>query len=135
MSRVGTVCRHPERKGIDRLLLRLPYRSVAQQFGLSESATYRHHKDHLPLRLLSAAAEEEQVSAPQVLSDLRGLQVIGATILRRAMQGGDLALALRAIAELRGLLATTLRAVETSELEQRLTALETNIQEQQRRLA
>jgi hypothetical protein len=114
---------------IDRLLLRQSYRSVAGQFGISESACYRHGKDHLPLRLLSAAADDEQATAATVLNDLRGLKAVGNVILKRAMGSGDLVVALRAVGELRNLLSTTLKAVETHDLETRLAVLEASLQQ------
>ncbi len=132
MGRTCTVCRHPDRKSIDKSLLRVAYRTVAAQFGLSPSSVHRHGKEHLPLRLLAAAGEDERVSAAAVLADLQGLKVVANTILKRALQMGDLVVALRAVAELRGLLAVSLRGVETAELETRLSAVETALQ--QRRL-
>jgi hypothetical protein len=48
MPRKCTVCDHPERHSIDETLVTgAPYRSVAKQFVLSESAVYRHKVDHL----------------------------------------------------------------------------------------
>jgi hypothetical protein len=79
--------------------------------------------------LLSAAADAEEASAQQVLTDLQGLKTIAVTILKRAMSSGDLPLALKAVGEVRSLLGTTLRAVETTEMESRLTALESTLQQ------
>jgi hypothetical protein len=82
--------------------------------------------------MLAAAADDEQATAAAVLADLQGLKTVGNVILKRALLAGDLTLGLRAIAELRGLLSTTLRAVESTEMESRLTALESTLQQRKR---
>ncbi len=61
MGRACTICLHPDAKQIDLALLGSGYRSVAQQFGLSESALWRHRKNHLPDILAHGAA----LTAPQ----------------------------------------------------------------------
>jgi hypothetical protein len=60
MPRRCTVCDHPQRHGIDEVLINgTPYRSVAKRFSLSESGAYRHKTEHLPAHLLKARGVEE----------------------------------------------------------------------------
>src|SRR5215212_9228542 len=60
MPRRCTVCDHPQRHGIDEVLVTgAAYRSVAKRFELSESSVYRHKTEHLPARLLKAREVEE----------------------------------------------------------------------------
>jgi methylthioribose-1-phosphate isomerase len=127
-----TVCAHDERAAIDRALVRgAPFREVAAQYKLTKSAVERHHKQHVPQLLRDAAeseaAEEERLTAAALLKDLRELQRTARRLGIKAEKGGDLQTALRAVAELRGLLAVGLRGVETAELEERLDALEATL--------
>jgi len=97
------VCDHPERHGIDETLVTgAPYRSVAKQFGLSESAVYRHKTEHLPAHLLKAREVEEAARADDLLDQVRHLQAHALDILERAEKAGDLRTALAAISQARG---------------------------------
>src|ERR671910_2133975 len=103
MPRRCTVCDHPQRHGIDETLVTgAPYRSVAKQFSLSESAVYRHKVDHLPARLLKAKEAEEVAQADDLLEQVRHLQTHALDILERAEKAGDLRTALAAISQARG---------------------------------
>ena len=103
MPRRCTVCDHPERHRIDEALVSgTPYRSVAKQFELSESAVYRHKTDHLPAHLLKAREIEEVARADDLLDQVRTLQIHALDILERAEKSGDLRTALSAISQARG---------------------------------
>ena len=103
MPRRCTVCDHPERHSIDETLVTgAPYRSVAKQFGISESAVYRHKTDHLPSHLLRAREVEEAARADDLLDQVRHLQGRALDILERAERAGDLRIALAAISQARG---------------------------------
>ncbi len=103
MPRRCTVCDHPERHGIDETLVTgAPYRSVAKQFSLSESAVYRHKTEHLPAQLLKAREVEEVALADDLLDQVRHLQGHALDILERAENAGDLRTALSAISQARG---------------------------------
>jgi hypothetical protein len=98
-----TVCDHPEKHGIDEVLISgAPYRSVAKQFELSESAVYRHKTEHLPAHLLRARGAEEVAQADDLLDQVRNLQAHALDILERAEKAGDLRAALAAISQARG---------------------------------
>ena len=103
MPRRCTVCDHPERHGIDEVLVSgAPYRSVAKRFMLSESAVYRHKVEHLPAHLLKAKEAEEAARADDLLDQVRDLQTHALDILERAEETGDLRTALAAISQARG---------------------------------
>ncbi len=103
MPRRCTVCDHLERHGIDEALVTgAPYRSVAKQYGLSESAVYRHKSEHLPAHLLKAREVEEVAQADDLLDQVRHLQSHALDILERAEKTGDLRTALAAISQARG---------------------------------
>jgi hypothetical protein len=95
MPRRCTVCDHPERHGIDEVLVSgVPYRSVAKRFELSESSVYRHKTEHLPAHLLKAREVEEVTRADDLLDQVRNLQTHALDILERAEKAGDLRTAL-----------------------------------------
>ena len=97
------MCDHPERHGIDEVLVTgAPYRSVAKRFDLSESAVYRHKTEHLPVHLLKAKEVEEVARADDLLEQVRHLQTHALDILERAEKAGDLRTALAAITQARG---------------------------------
>jgi len=103
MPRRCTVCDHPERHCIDETLVSgAPYRGIAKQFGISESAVYRHKTEHLPANLLKAKEAEEVAQADDLLDQVRHLQAHALDILDRAKNGGDLRTALAAISQARG---------------------------------
>jgi predicted transcriptional regulator len=103
MPRVCTVCRHDERREIDRQLVSraFSYRDIARQFGVSKDAVSRHVKEHLP-ELLTRAHEAEQLAeADKLLTDIRKIQVQTLLMLQGAEKSGDLRTALAAVREAR----------------------------------
>jgi hypothetical protein len=61
MTRVCTICRHPQRKAIDAALAALtPYRDIAERYGLS-SSTLQRHKQHTA----SAATTEKALTVTE----------------------------------------------------------------------
>jgi hypothetical protein len=103
MPRRCTVCDHSEKHSIDEALVsNTPYRSVAKQFGVSESAVYRHKTEHLPAHLLKAREVEMTARADDLLEQVRHLQTHALDILNRAEKSGDLRTALAAISQARG---------------------------------
>jgi hypothetical protein len=48
MPRICTICTHPERGAIDKVLVAAePLRNIAEHFGTSTTALHRHKEDHL----------------------------------------------------------------------------------------
>ncbi len=72
MPRRCSVCQHPERHVVDvSLVQRDSYRTIADSFGLSESALKRHVKDHLPELLVKSSAAVEASDADALVAELR----------------------------------------------------------------
>lgn len=81
---------------------RAPYRSIAQQHGVSPDAVLRHKAEHLP-RLLKRAHDAEDVAqADDLLGQVRDLQARTLAILDKAEAAGRLGTAVMAIKEARG---------------------------------
>ncbi len=105
MPRKCAVCGHKRRAEIDSALVgNEAYRTIAKRFGVSESATFRHQRDHLPRTLLKAKEVEEIANADTLLADVRGAEgragrLYGSAeqILRDALDEKDRRLALQAI--------------------------------------
>lgn len=74
MTRVCTICTHPERREIDQALVsREPYRRIAAHYAVSETAVRRHTKDHLPALLVRAHAAQEAADADELLSRVQAM--------------------------------------------------------------
>jgi len=98
MTRRCTVCSHPERHTIEKLLVGgTPNRRIATQFGLSEAAVRRHAAEHLPVALVQAQEAEDSAQALDVLQQLRTINAAALTVLRDARAAGDGDLMLKAI--------------------------------------
>jgi hypothetical protein len=70
MNKRCTVCNHAERPEIDRKLIRgVPYRPLAEQFGLSPSALRRHNK-HLASHLDQQRRRQDQANITALLERL-----------------------------------------------------------------
>lgn len=102
MSRVCSVCQHPDLRQINGLLIEgVSYRDVARQFGVSKDAVARHRADHLPEFLSRAKAAADVADADSLLDQLDQLQRRAGALLDRAEHDGDLRTALGGIRELR----------------------------------
>lgn len=103
MARKCTVCTHPDRAVIeDALLAGVPYRNIAERFGVSIAALSRHQADHVPAHLVKAQEAAEVAQADTLLAQVRDLQARALSILDKAEAAGDLRTALSAIREARG---------------------------------
>lgn len=102
MPQVCTICSHEDRREIDRALVGgTAKRRIAADFSVSESAVWRHFREHLP-ELLSRAYEAEQTAeADKLLTDIRRLQAKTLLMLQEAEKSGDLRTALAAVREAR----------------------------------
>ena len=99
MTRVCTVCAHPQRGEIDRLLVggTALYRNIAERFGLSVAALFRHRTDHLPAALVQAAGAEEVKQALDVVQQLKAINGAALRVLRDAQAAGEGELVLKAV--------------------------------------
>ncbi len=104
MPRVCTVCNHPNKVEIDRMLVEgEPYRSIAERFSLSSTSTYRH-KSHINRTLLKANEVREIARSDSLLEQLRDLQTRALNILSKTEEAEDWRAATGAIREARGCL-------------------------------
>ena len=122
MARPCSICTHPERLEIDRLLLQgTSYRDIAGRFGLSKTAISRHKESHIgtdlrDVREVMVAAREEalyQIKAEEVET----LETVKAEIITetRASVASRLALCKDHFDQLRILRERAALALETAE--------------------
>src|SRR5918997_1142496 len=103
MPRACTVCEHPEREAIDRVLVGgASNRSAASLYDVSEASVRRHKSNHLPAKLVMAERAAEVAEADTLLEQVKGLQGRAYAILEKAEENGELRTALGAIREARG---------------------------------
>ncbi len=104
MARVCTVCNHPERERIDKLLIEgESFRNIAERFSLSSTSTYRH-KAHINRTLLKANEVREIAQADNLLEQVRDLQTRALNVLLKTEEAEDWRAATGAIREARGCL-------------------------------
>ena len=104
MARPCSVCTHPQRADIDRLLATgTPSTQVAERYGLVDRSVRRHAANHLPLAVQEAAQADEEARNLDVLTEVKRLYRSAVDILDNA--DDDPAMALRAIREARETLA------------------------------
>jgi len=102
-GRPCTVCQHPKRDEIDKLLATdSNFAGISRDFaGISEDALKRHKEKHLPGALAKAENIKEVVKADALLEDVRDLRQKALGILESAEKAGDLKTALLGIREAR----------------------------------
>ncbi|MCX5891334.1 MAG: hypothetical protein NTY36_18085 [Deltaproteobacteria bacterium] len=99
MDKRCTVCNHAERPEIDRQLIRgVPYRALAEQFGLSSSALRRHTK-HLAGALDNQRHHQDQANLAVLLERLDILNLRLDRLFNTATDQHSLFVALGAIRE------------------------------------
>lgn len=107
MPRTCTVCGHSQRPEIDRALVEgTTYRTIADGFGLSETALKRHRKDHIPAHVAQAREVGQVADAGDLLQQLKDLRTRAVGILDAAEQSGDYRTALMGIREARSCIET-----------------------------
>jgi len=99
------VCAHNQRAEIDRALIAGgSFRNIAEQFGTSATALFRHKAEHLPATLVAAQQAQEAAHGDDLLQQVRDLQQRTYGILASAEASGDGRTAPLAGRECRGLL-------------------------------
>jgi AraC-like DNA-binding protein len=107
MPRTCTICSHSKCAEIDRALVDgATYRTIADRFGLSETALKRHKKEHLPSHVARARDAEQVADADDLLQQIRALRNKAISILQKAESAGDYRTALMGIREARGCVET-----------------------------
>lgn len=103
MGRPCTVCTHPARQEIDKLLLSgTPYREIVGQFGISKSALGRHKTEgHIIHSLIKAKEAKEIADADALLEEMLKLHARTLAALDAAEKEGSITLVLKAIREAR----------------------------------
>jgi hypothetical protein len=103
VSRVCTICVHPEQAAINQALVHgaASNRRIASQYGVSEIAIRRHKAGHLPRRLAQAQEAEDMADADSLLEQVSALHRRALAILGHAEVEGEHKLALAAIREAR----------------------------------
>jgi hypothetical protein len=102
VPRTCTICTHPKRREIDRALLdAATYRTIADRYGLSETALKRHRKEHVPAELAKAQQAAEVAIADDLLGQVRALRNRAISLLTKAEAAGDYRTALAGIREAR----------------------------------
>src|SRR5215210_6091611 len=90
MPRRCTVCDHDEAHAINvALVAREKYRTVADEYDLSETALKRHAKDHIPLILAKAKEANEEADADELLVELKGIRDALIRLSDLAEEDGD----------------------------------------------
>jgi len=91
MSRPCSICTHPDRLEIDRLILHgEPYRNIAKQFGLSIGTISRHKEAHIgtdlqDVREVMIQAREEALSQIKA-EEVETLETVKAEIITEARE-------------------------------------------------
>ena len=125
MPRRCTICDHTERDQIDRALVRgAAFRHIAARYDVSTTALQRHKAEHLPAALVRARQVGDVISAADLVALLTRLYGRTERIYQRAEAAGNDRVALLAIREGVKVLAVALRAVETNELDRRISEIE-----------
>lgn len=117
MPSVCSLCRRPDRSGIDAALVEgsAPLRTTAARFGTSV-ATLIRHREHLPRALVSAATKQEEAAAETLVGKVQDLEKDARRLRAAAEEGGDLRAALAAIKVLADLCELWERIRETERL-------------------
>lgn len=128
MRRTCTICTHPERANIDRLLIAGgSLRDIAGQFRLSKTALERHKNNDLPATLVRVRGATYMAGADALLSQAQELQQRTIRLLDKAEKAGELRTALADIVAARGNLELLGKLHETGDLEPRLSELEASL--------
>jgi hypothetical protein len=102
VPRICTVCSHDQGHLINvALVSRESYRTIADRYGLSQTALKRHSAEHIPELLVKAKDAVESADADELLGRVESLQERTLAILEAAEEAGELRTALGAIREAR----------------------------------
>lgn len=124
MTRVCLICSHPKRLQIDQAIVQgATLAKIARDFDVPPNSLYPHSKDHLSRQLAQAYQRKEALESLNLLGEIEDLLHRTKVILTQAEQDKRYTLALKAIAEARGVyellsrIAFSLHQARTAELE------------------
>lgn len=119
MSRVCTVCQHPERETIDKALVGgEPVSTIAARYctidgrPLGRMSVQRHRDEHLSQTLAKSEAVKEEARADDLVEQLKQLRGKAISLLLAAERAGDLRTALAGVREARATIELLLEAEE-----------------------
>jgi hypothetical protein len=111
MSRICSICAHPQRDRIDKALLAgQPLREITGHVPIRKSALHRH-KQHLQTTLTRAQTAEEALRGDNLLEDLQDLAAEANRLKQKAERSGDLRTAMAGLRELARLIEIRARVV------------------------
>ncbi len=117
MGRKCSICQHPKVYEINQAIIAGdPYRDIAQKYGVSKDALYRHARSHLPKTLSKAYQARESAQGDDLLKRAKEYEDKAVQLLKKAEQAEDFSTALRGVREARASL--ELLAKMRGELEQ-----------------
>ena len=127
------VCDHSDRAAIDKAIVTrsASLRTIADRYGVSKTALIRHRDSHIP-KLVQAAesarAMQAASSGAALIDELDRLLKKALAILEAAEKAGELKVALQAIREARETIKACADLAVTVDLEERVEALEAQIE-------
>src|SRR5690242_15210666 len=91
MTRLCTVCSHPDRDVIDCMLAerRYSYRAIASQFGLVHHSVQRHQENHLHPTLQQAQEKRAMNIAEYILKEMEYAQQKTREAMDHSSEAGD----------------------------------------------
>jgi transposase-like protein len=90
MARTCTVCSHPEKEEIDRLLVRGDsIAGIARDFAVSEDALKRHFDNHVPKTLAASPSAKEITDADKLLFEIEEVKNRALRLLDKAENAQD----------------------------------------------
>lgn len=121
-----SICHHAQRAEIDKAIVAgAPTRSIEKQFGVSDTAVFRHKTNHLVEQLASVQAKQAadlETDGADLIADLNRLHAETMEVLDRAKAESDHKLTLAAVAEARKNLELM------GKLQARMVETQTNVQ-------
>lgn len=121
MSRVCTVCTHPKRKQLDRLLVgkKTAHCALSREFGVGRDALRRHANAHVSAAIVRSVDAQEAVRGDDLFAQAREQQAratklyhTAESLLLRAQRKPDLDLGLKAVRAVARVLDETGSAIE-----------------------
>ncbi len=98
MSRVCTICHHPQRKEIEEAITDgISYRVISRQFGVGHDAVQRHVAGHIKEAIKQSQEAKQEAQALNVVEQLQTINTVTMDILREARDEKKNGMALFAI--------------------------------------
>lgn len=118
MAGVCRCCAHIDRAALDEALVTgVPLREISRRWGVSKDSASRH-REHVSPALAAVIEQRRSTAGPvSALSRLEDLYQRSSRVLAAAEAGGQSALSLQAVREMRGLVETLAKI--TGELDER----------------